>query len=326
MAPPVAPTVPKVLVIKLGALGDFVQTLAAMARIRAAHLGAEITLLTTAPFADLGAASPYIDRVEADGRPGTAGATLAMLQRVRGARYDRVYDLQTSSRTDAYFQALRLLAPLRGAPVWSGVAPGCALPHRNPGRDRMHTLERQADQLREAGIWPDAPTAPGAAPPPDLGWLIDPGAAERFGLRRPYALLVPGGSAHRPAKRWPAERYGELARALGARGLEPVVIGGPGERDLAAAIPTARDLTGRTGFGEVASLGAGAELAVGNDTGPLHLIAGAGAPTLALFSAASDPALSAPRGRAVRVLRRERLAALAIAEVLGALAAPPFAP
>jgi ADP-heptose:LPS heptosyltransferase len=91
----------------------------------------------------------------------------------------------------------------------------------------MHTLERQADQLKDAGVWPDAPTGAGQAPPPDLSWLVDPGAPARFGLDRPYALLVPGGSAHRPEKRWPVEHYAALAQALAAEGLLSAVLGGP---------------------------------------------------------------------------------------------------
>ena len=60
----------RVLVIKLGALGDFVQAMGPAAAIRAHHAEAEVTLLTSAPFAALGAAAPYFDRVWIDERPG----------------------------------------------------------------------------------------------------------------------------------------------------------------------------------------------------------------------------------------------------------------
>ena len=114
-----------------------------------------------------------------------------------------------------------------------------------------------------------------------------------------------------------------VTRALGARGLDIVVIGGPQEASLAQAIqrevPRARDLTGRTDFARIAVLGAKAALAVGNDTGPLHLAAAAGAPTVVLFSNASDPALSAPRGK-VAVLRARRLSDLPVAQVAQAAA------
>ena len=312
---PAAP-IAKVLVIKLGALGDFVLALAAMKHIRLAHPKADITLLTTPPFEALAQASGYFNTVEADGRPEGLGGWMAMIGRLRAARYDRVYDLQTSSKSGAYFQLLRPFPP-----AWSGIAFGCSLPHRNRRRNHMHTLERQADQLKDAGIWPDAPTEPETAPAPDLSWILRKSASRgrtRGGLTaKPYALLVPGGSAHRPEKRWPVERFADLAVALRARGLDIVIIGGPQESALARTIQSrvqARDLTGRTDFAQIAALGARAALAVGNDTGPLHLIAAAGAPTLALFSHASDPALCAPRGR-VRVLRVPKLDQLSVAEV-----------
>ena len=305
----------RILAVKLGALGDVVLAFAALRRIRAAHPEAEITALTTPAYAALLGASPYVDRVDPDGRPEGLTATLAMLRRLRRLRFDRVYDLQTSSRSDAYFQALR-----PNPPPWSGTAPGCALPHRNPDRDRMHTLERQADQLKDAGVWPDAPTAPGSAPPPDLSWLLDPGAPARFGLHRPYALLVPGGSAHRPEKRWPVERYAELAGRLA---IPPVVVGGAAEAPLAAAIRAAAPAThafcGENPLPVLGALARRAAFAVGNDTGPTHLVAALGCPTLVLFGAHSDPAKHAPQGPAVAVIRVPSLDGLGTGEVLAAL-------
>lgn len=302
----------KILVIKLGALGDFVLAMAAMKKIREAHADDHITLLTTPPFEPLGRASGWFDIVETDGRPKGWLGELAMIRRLRREAYDRVYDLQTSSRSSAYFQFLR-----PNPPEWSGIAKGASHPHVNPRRDFMHTLERQADQLKFAGVWADAPTEPGTAPPPDLSFMVDPAASTTL----PYALLVPGGSAHRLDKRWPGGRFAQLARALREKGLEVQVIGGPQEKALGAeilnAVPGVQDLTGKTDFADIARLGAGATLAVGNDTGPLHLIAAAGAPTIALFSDASDPALCAPRGR-VRVLRSPTLSELPVSTVLQA--------
>lgn len=308
----------KILVLKFGALGDFVQALAVAKRIRLAHPNAHITLLTTPPFEALAKASPYFDAVETDGRPRKFGQWLAMVRRVRRARYDRVYDLQTSNRSGMLFQVLRPFPP-----QWSGIARGCDLPHRNPDRNIMHTLERQADQLKDAGIWPDAPVTPGSAPPADLSWIIDSVPDPRPAGSKPYALFVPGGSAHRLDKRWPTEFYAELAALLVAQGLDVIVLGGPEESALAQTIQakaSVEDLTGRTSFSQIAALGARAALAVGNDTGPTHLIAAAGAPTVALFSHASDPALCAPRGK-VTVLRREFLDKLPVSEVAAACAA-----
>jgi ADP-heptose:LPS heptosyltransferase len=307
----------RILVIKLSALGDFVLALAAMKKIRQAHPKAHITLLTTPPFEALARICPYFNAVDSSGRTDSFSGWMALRKRIRAASYDRVYDLQTSSRSNRIFQILRPRPP-----AWSGIALGCSLPHKNPLRNGMHTLERHADQLMYAGIWEDAPTEPGTAPPPDLSWVLKSAPTERpisgANRPRPYVMFVPGGASHRPEKRWPVERYSELARILYSRGFDIVIIGGPQEAELAHAIqratPRARDLTGRTDFAKVAMLGARAALAIGNDTGPLHLAAAAGAPAIVLFSKASDPALSAPRGR-VAILRAENLSDLPVAQV-----------
>jgi ADP-heptose:LPS heptosyltransferase len=315
--------VEKILVVKLSALGDFVLALAAMKKIREAHKKAHITLLTTPPFEALAKASPYFNAVWTDGRPETFGQWTTLRQKLRDAGFDRVYDLQTSGHSNRIFHLMR-----PNPPAWSGIAMGCSLPHRNALRDSMHTLERQADQLMYAGVWPDAPTAPGTAPTPDLSWIWKNQPADRAvpgGVKpRPYVMFVPGGSSHRPEKRWPVDNYAELARILYARGYDIVIIGGVQETPLAHAIqrvaPRARDLTGRTDFAKIAMLGARAALAIGNDTGPLHLAAAAGAPTLVLFSSASDPALTAPRGK-VSILQVERLTELPVAKVAQAATA-----
>jgi ADP-heptose:LPS heptosyltransferase len=307
-----------ILVIKLSALGDFVMAFPAFARIRAAHPDAHITLLTTPPFETLARLSPYFDHVDTDGRPQSLPAWLALATRLRRARFSRVYDLQTNDRTSLIFQTLR-----PGPPAWSGVAAGCALPHRNHGRAGMHPLERHAQQLEHAGVWPDAPTAPLSAAPPDISWILKKSPAPRrpTGAKppRPTALLVPGSSAHRPEKRWPVKHYGALAAKLEAEGFDVLVLGGLQEGELARGIqrfaPRARDLTGRTDFAQIAAAGARAAVAIGNDTGPMHLIAAAGAPSIVLFSSASSPEQSAPRGH-VMVFQAPNLEDLPVETVL----------
>jgi ADP-heptose:LPS heptosyltransferase len=308
-----------ILVIKLSALGDFVLAMAAMKRIREAHPEARITLLTTAPYEQLAKHSPYFDEVMTNGRPQGAQEWLGLIAGLRRAHFDRVYDLQTSQRSNMIFQAL---GPFQ--PPWSGNAPGAKLRHNNPHRDAMHTLERHVDQLKDAGIYPDAPSGPYSAPPPDISWIAAKAAPERpkpagTPPPRPYVLLVPGGSAHRLEKRWPDEHFARLAVGLDKAGFDVLIIGGPQEAMLAHVIQRtakkARDLTGRTDFARIALLGAKAALAVGNDTGPLHLIAAAGAPTIALFSNASDPELSGPRGH-VAILHSPDLADMPVEMVL----------
>jgi ADP-heptose:LPS heptosyltransferase len=297
--------VSRILVIKLAALGDIVQGFGPFAAVRAHHPAARITLLTTPPFAPWLARAPWFDEVWDFGRPGWGDlpGLWRLARALRGAGFARVYDLQTSSRSSRY----RLL--LGGAAEWSGIARGASHPHANPARDAMHTAERQREQLEQAGIH--------HFPAPALDWL---GAEPPPGLPARYAMLVPGASAERPGKRWPAENFATLAAALT---LTPVVVGGAGEGGLAAAIRVARpdavDLTGRTGLAQLGAVARGAALCIGNDTGPVHLAAASGVPTVALFGPESDPALCAPRGAAVRVLRENPLSALPVAAVLAAI-------
>jgi len=295
-----------ILVIKLGALGDVVQALGPLAAIRRHHAGAEITLLTTAPFADFLGRSPYVDRVWVDPRAPwwRLDALLALRRKLNRERFARVYDLQTSARSSRYFQ----LWPRDARPEWSGIARGCSHPDADPLRDTRHDIERQRGQLAAAGI--------ATVPDADLAWTG--GDLARFALPDRFALLVPGSAPHRPAKRWPVRHYAALAETLDARGLLPVVVGSAAERDLGAALTRAgaRDLTGRTTLGELVALARRAELAIGNDTGPMHLAAAAGCRAIVLFSRASDPALCAPRGPRVTVVRRPDLADLVPQDVV----------
>lgn len=294
----------RILVIKLAALGDFVQGFGPFAAIRAHHPGARITLLTTAPFVELARAAPWFDQVWGDGRPDWSNlpGVARLAWRLRRAGFARVYDLQTSARSSRY----RMF--VGGGAEWSGIARGASHPDADPGRDALHTFERQRGQLRAAGI--------SAFPAPALDWLD----ADVSGLALPehFALLLPGASPRRPGKRWPAAHFAELAARLG----RPVVLcGGPAEaplaREIAALTPGVLDLTGRTDLPQLAAVARRASLTIGNDSGPTHLAAAAGCPVLALFGGESDPALCAPRGD-VLVLRREPLAELPVDEVLQA--------
>jgi ADP-heptose:LPS heptosyltransferase len=303
----------RVLVIKLGALGDFVQALRAMAEIRRAHPKAKITLLTTPPYAELAEASGCFDAIDTGGRPKGALGPLSLALRLRRGRYQRVYDLQTSSRSAGYIWAF---APV--FPEWSGISAGASHRHRNPRRDLMQNLDRLWDQLAEAGVVEPMPE--GSAPGPDLAFAVaasdreHPAVAERLGIEAPYALLAPGASQGRPRKRWPVEGFANLAQALEQLGVTPVVIGGPQEvepgRAIAKAAPSTVVAAGRTRLVDLAALGARAALVVGNDTGPTYLAALAGAPSLILFSADSDPALCAPRNERITVLQSDDLADL----------------
>jgi ADP-heptose:LPS heptosyltransferase len=300
----------RILVIKLGALGDFVQALGPFAAIRRHHASDKITLLTTGPYAPLATLSGYFDDIWIDARPPwwRLGAWLALKRRLDGGGFARVYDLQTSRRSGRYFALLA-----RPKPEWNGVASGCSHPHDNPDRDSMHSIERQCEQLGAAGITDVAP--------PDIAWIN--GDTSAFGLESGFVLLAPGGSARRPAKRWTQGGYAALAQSLARQGRQPVLIGTSDEAARNAAIalacPRAVNLTGQTSLPDLARLARTAAGAVGNDNGPMHLMAAAGCPCVVLFSAASDPALCAQRGPSVAILRRDDLHDLPFSEVEAAM-------
>lgn len=301
----------RILVIKLGALGDMVLATGPFAAIREAHADDEIVLLTTAPFAEFATQSGYFDDVWVDERPGRLNfpAIFRLRRRLRGGRFFRVYDLQTSNRSNWYFRLLRGL----GRPQWSGIAWGCSHPHANHRRDYMHTIERQAEQLAMAGI--------AETPAPDLSWAE--GDLSGFGLAERFVMMVPGAAAHRPAKRWPAENYAALAERLISDGVQPVIIGGAQEREVAAEITAATDgalsLAGETTLADLASLSRRAAAAIGNDTGPMHIAAICGCPAVVLYSDASDPEICRPRGASVAILQKPNLAELGVSEVADAL-------
>lgn len=301
----------RILVIKLSALGDVVLAMGPFAAIRAAHPDAHITVLTTRPYVELMKASGHFDAIAIDRRPKLTNVrgVLALRRFLRKGNFNRVYDLQTSDRTGFYY---KLFWP-GPKPEWSGIAKGCSHPHNNPERDTMHSIDRTAEQLADAGIT-EVPAPYISGPEIDL---------ERFGIRSPFVLICPGGAPHRPAKRWPAERFGLLAKKLADYRLTPVLIGTEKEADVLNKIdqmcPKARNLMGRTGFLEIASLAARSELAIGNDTGPMHIAAAAGAPSIVLFSRESDPKLSAPRGlaeNAVTIVREGDLRELTVNRVM----------
>ncbi|MGF7175024.1 glycosyltransferase family 9 protein [Azospirillum doebereinerae] len=297
----------RILVIKLGAFGDFILAQSALSAIRRHHAGDRLSLLTIPSLAPLARMSGLFDEVLEDPRERTLSAYLHVRRLLRAGRFDRVYDLQGQPRTDRYF---RLMFP-GPWPEWSGTARRASHSDRYEGRRTTSVLARYTRQLAPFGIVPDAA--------PDLSWLD--ADIDRFGLAAPFALLIPGSSSGRPDKRWPMRRYAEVAAALAERGVTPVVLGTAIEVELAQSIvglcPRALDLTGKTDVPELAGLARRAWAAIGNDTGPTHLIAAVGCPTVAVFSDASNPIHSI--GPRVVVHHRPAFDTMDTAGVLAAL-------
>jgi len=118
--------------------------------------------------------------------------------------------------------------------------------------------------------------------------------------------VFPGGNAR--SRRWEPDRFAELVRRLAKRGNRVVVFGGPTERQLTARVAgdAAVDLGGRTDLAQLAAGIASCDLLVTNDTGPLHLAAAVGTPTVSLWGA-GDPIVTGPLGAGHRLLRHPEL-------------------
>jgi ADP-heptose:LPS heptosyltransferase len=300
----------RILLIKLGALGDFVQATGAMAAIRAHHPDETITLLTTPGMVDLAESLPYFDEVLYDQRlPLWRLDYLFNLRRMlRG--FDLVYDLQTNDRTAFYFC-------LAGKPAWSGIAKGCSLPHRNPLRNTLHTLDRLGEQLSDAGITSPLPLPNLTAARGNAQALI-----QKYHLTNPDVVgIIAGGAAHRPEKRWP--HYATLMEILVQAGRQPVLIGGVTEadllKDLQEECSPAINLCGQTDLPTLIDLLAQLPCVIGNDTGPMHIAAAVGTPGVVLFGHGSNPALCAPRSPKMRSLHAHDIATLTPQQVLSLL-------
>ncbi len=298
----------RILVIKLGALGDIIQALGPMSAIRKHHRNDHVSLMTTQAFCEFLEAANVADEIIIDNRPGSFDLIgwLKLRRTIRNGQYKRVYDLQTSSRTNRY---ARLFWP-GPYPEWSGIAKGSSHPHTNPERNNMHTIERQAEQLKAAGIQ--------KVPSPDL----TPFKRDISHLNLPssYCMIAPGGAQHRPDKRWSAARYHEVVQRLDQSSVTPVLCGGPEEAELCAQIAqgcqNTRNIAGQTSLIELVNVATGAQFALGNDNGPMHIAAAANTKAIVLYSHASDPALCAQRGQDVIIIRRESLNDLPVEDVL----------
>lgn len=120
---------------------------------------------------------------------------------------------------------------------------------------------------------------------------------------RDFAILNPG--AGWGAKRWPAQRYGEVAKALAADGLLSILNCGPGEENLATEAEDASDGAAKAmqcSISELIALTRRAKLFIGGDTGPMHLAAALRVPVVAVFGP-TDPARNGPYGTRSVVLR-----------------------
>lgn len=293
----------RVLIIKLGALGDFFLAQTAFEALRAHHAQDRLCLLTLPALVDSARRSGLFDEIHVDPRDRSPG-TWWRIRKLLRSGFSRIYDLQGQKRTIRYFHMM-FPGP---RPEWSGPVRGASHPDCYPGRKLVSTVERYERQLTPLGI------AVGAVP--HLEWLD--GAVAHLNPPENPVILIPGSSARWPEKRWPAANYGALANILLERGLNPVIAGGPDvapiAREITAICPGARDLTGRTSLLELAGLARLARAAIGNDTGPTHVVGAVGAPTLILFNDRGQPINSI--GARTRVFFKKTFDLMPVAEVV----------
>ena len=301
----------RVLLIKFWGLGSLQLLTAAARALRDRHPAASLELLTLAPNRELARALGLVDEVHTlDVRgAGLARVLVRLLDvawRMARRRYDVVYDFEFLTCTSALVGALafpRRLVGFTSPRAWRG---------------GLHDETLVFDEDRHvAACFRDlaagevlGPVLPGELTPPRLA-AADVAAVGAF-LRdrlppgvRPLAVLNPNVGELAPERRWPAPRFGALARALVLDGFDVAVVGSAGEADICAEVLRAAghealdgrllDVSGGLSLGELCALLARADLVVSNDSGPMHLAAALGAPTLGLFGP-ETPKRYAPLG------------------------------
>ena len=327
---PNAPENPRILIVRLGAMGDILHALPMAALLRQALPAAQIDWVVerrwsellcapgSYPLGECSSTRPLVNVVHVVDTRGWRKHLLAASTRrefgvamsaLRAAHYDAALDVQGAAKSAA-------VARLSGAAKIFGFSDPREWPARlaydvtiepKAAHVIVRNLEMAESLLARLG---HAAAEPPAKPSPD--WLPRDTAAERrveaallsLGVaEEPLVVLNPG--AGWGAKQWPAQHFGELAARLKARGLRVLLNYGPGEEPLvrrAAQASHGAALPLFTSIGELVALLRRAHLFVGGDTGPLHLAALLGVPTVALFGP-TDPERNGPYWPGCRILR-----------------------
>jgi heptosyltransferase-1 len=316
----------RILIVKLGALGDVVHAIPVAAALRRAFPSARIDWLVSRKHREILDLVPVIDRrLVMNDRE-----MIAAIRGLRGSRYDVAFDLQGLIKS-------AVLARASGAARVVGftaryarerIASWFYTDAHDPGGggmyhvDEHHVVYTNLGVLEEVGIRAGEPEFP-----------IDPvestvaaGVAARTGGR--YAILNPG--AAWPNKRWPPARFGAVAAELHRRhALPSVVVWGPDEQSIAQAVVNASSgaatLVPRTTIADVVALARGAALYVAGDTGPAHIATAVGTPIVGLYGptrpsrngplAAADLTVSRADVCRCHHLRQCRLATMCLEDV-----------
>lgn len=298
----------RICLIKPSALGDVVQALPILAAVRRRFPAAKISWVVNSAYAPLLRPIRQLDEVIAFdrgmGRRGLWQGALSFarfLGSLRDRQFDLVIDLQGLLRT--------------GLMTWrSGAAHRLGLASAREGAHLAYTyLVNDLPILQPAvtRYWQVAAAlGVGHAPieyPLDLSSTEQGWAAEQLAaLPRPWLLLCPGSQWQ--TKRWPAPKFAQAANKVVAPvGGSAIILGGPGEEEVAAEcakhlrLPY-RNLCGRTDLRQLAALCRAGDVLLTNDSGPMHLAAAVGTPTVSLFTCTA-PERAAPLGDDHRVVQ-----------------------
>ena len=288
----------KILLVKLSALGDVVQTLPVLAALKEA--GHEVHWVVEEAAAPLLETHPLLERLFVSRRRdwlarwrrdlrGVGQEVARFVEALRKEEYDLVLDLQGLLKS-------ALLVALARARLKAGFANhregsthfyNYLLPPYDPDE---HAVRRYLSALIPLGIEPAEPRFP--LPP------LPEGVSQRFGLLSPYVVLIP--CARWPTKRWPQSYWQELARELLRRDRQPVFVGAAGDipyvDEIVSGVEGAVSLCGKLNLLELAALLKEAREVVSVDTGPMHLAAAVGARVIAVFGPTA-PWRTGPFGR-----------------------------
>ena len=295
-------------------LGDLLLNVPAIRAIRERFPKAHLTLVVGRQNAAAVLDQPWADRVQVVETRNALGILRGALR--RGPRPD----LAVYFTTVSYSKSAAHLVRASGAPVRIGFAPS-----HYAERDRAgltHVLPFPSTPLHQSEVSMMLARAAGAAgpPPPPPYYVPDPGLAAQ--APGGVAYLHPG--AGKVKNRWPADRFAEVARALLARGIDVHWLEGPQDEGcaeqaisfLGRKLPVVRGEP----IAALAARFARAQLYVGNDTGPLHLAAAVGCPTVGIYGW-SNPGEWAPVGRSVQSVRAadQTLSSVSVSDVLDAV-------
>ncbi len=287
----------RILLVRLSSIGDVVHTLPAFAALR--REGHALGWIVEAAARELLLGQDGLEELIGLPKAGAVsfGAVVAARRALRAARYDSALDFQGLWKS-ALWARLSGARDVVGFERRARKEPASRLLLRRTvrlPREAVHVIDKNLSLLRAVGI-----EAVGSRefPLPLSSELTETVAArlKDLGLApRSFAILNPGGGWD--SKRWPAERFGELGRRLGDRGITPIVTFGPGDEALAGRAVAASEGVARRSFPttlrEFAALAREAAVVIAADTGPLQIACAVRTPVVALFGP-TDPARNGP--------------------------------